>query len=164
MRSDTRNACSRVRRRPGARRPGGPLDSRGLRRALSPPAAATWSVPAASMLRHCPTDLRCSLRLRSPAVGLGHSSLDGNPELCVAVVHGRDDEVVSPSRSIRTSKILEEAGYDVSLDMIPGGHNDLMVEDSDPARFEDGSTSHAEGADLVIAVILDLVSETSERC
>ncbi len=94
-----------------------------------------------------------------------YSSLGGNPELCVAVVHGRDDEVASPSRSIRTATILEEAGYDVSLEMVPGAHNDLvMVETSDPDRSEDGTGSDRQAADAVIAVIIDLVSDTSERC
>ena len=58
-----------------------------------------------------------------------HPSIGGNTEIPIAVIHGLDDDVVSPRLSDRTVAVLREAGYDVTLMKTPGGHYQVVMVD-----------------------------------
>lgn len=86
------------------------------------------------------------------------SSLSRGPGMRVAVVRGADDDLVNPWVSERMVEILGDAGYDVTLEVVPGGHYDLvMVGVGAPDGTRDGSTPDGNGADMTISIILDLV-------
>jgi predicted esterase len=82
-----------------------------------------------------------------------HPSLMGrNPGLSIGVVHGADDAVAPLSRGRRTHDILVEAGYDVTFEVVPGGHYDLVMIDG-PGEPED------QAVETTIATILALVAD-----
>jgi hypothetical protein len=57
--------------------------------------------------------------------------------------------------------ILEEAGYEVSFEIVPGGHYDLVM--VEPIDGPSGSpSSERDPADASIAAILGLVADESD--
>lgn len=58
-----------------------------------------------------------------------HSSLGGNPDMPIAIIHGVSDTVVSDRLSDRTAAVLGAAGYSVTLLKIAGGHFDVVMVD-----------------------------------
>lgn len=85
-----------------------------------------------------------------------HSLLPLRPDLDVVVVHGADDSVVGASVGRRTAALLREAGHQVRLDLVPGGHFDLVL----VSRGVSGDTALMGGAaDRAIAAVLDVFGE-----
>jgi acetyl esterase/lipase len=85
-----------------------------------------------------------------------HSLLALRPELDVAVVHGIDDTVASTSVGRRTAEQLSDAGHEVSLEIVPGGHFDLVMI---PALTGGAAEPDVEAADRAIEAILELAGE-----
>lgn len=81
-----------------------------------------------------------------------HRSLGSNPNLRVVVVHGEQDEVARPSLSVRTTALLEEAGYEVSLTLLDSDHFELVLvslSDGDPDEIPDDHPARI-AADLIM--------------
>lgn len=101
------------------------------------------------------------LALISPAQVPGgrpwsHSSLGLNPDLHIVLIHGLNDDVVSPRRSERTSALLQDAGYEVTTSFMNGGHYDLVLVDQ--AIADVGSIPDDHPARAVAAQITDLAA------
>jgi hypothetical protein len=67
------------------------------------------------------------------------------------VAYGLDDQVVGSHLHTRTADLLEDAGYDVKVESVAGGHYDLVLVDlstrtGDPA--EDGPAAQVAGSIL----------------
>lgn len=86
------------------------------------------------------------------------SSLQSQSSLRVGVIHGLADDVIPLRQSQRTVKILEEAGYDVTLHLIPGGtHYNLLVADATGLDEATADSEPLQGFETTIELILDLV-------
>jgi acetyl esterase/lipase len=87
-----------------------------------------------------------------------HSLLRERPDLDVVVVHGDDDAVARPSFGRRTAASLSDAGHVTRLEIVPGGHFELVM-------IPPGATGDTEpgtdAADRTIAAILALVDEST---
>lgn len=68
-------------------------------------------------------------------------SLGKNPNIRVLVASGVDDHVVGSHLSTRTASLLMDAGYQVEVESVAGGHYDLVLVDLS------GSSSQPSGKD-----------------
>jgi alpha-beta hydrolase superfamily lysophospholipase len=99
------------------------------------------------------------LALLSPAQVPGggpwsHRSLGSNPDLRIVVVHGHEDTVARPSLSVRTTDLLEEAGYEVSLTLLDSDHFELVLVSLAGRDHDELPDDHP--ALITAAVIMDL--------
>ena len=85
-----------------------------------------------------------------------HSLLRQRPGLDVVVVHGADDDVADPLFGRRTAEALSAAGHDARVEIVPGGHFDLVMI---PVGLPDGTEPDEAAADRAIEAILELVGD-----
>jgi acetyl esterase/lipase len=85
-----------------------------------------------------------------------HSLLGRRPELDVTVVHGIDDDLARTSFGRRTAQLLSDAGHDVTFEIVPGGHFDLVMI---PAGASGEIAPDVDAADRTIEAILALVDD-----
>lgn len=84
------------------------------------------------------------------------SSLQNQSSLRVVVIHGLADDVIPLRQSQRTVEILEEAGYDVALHLIPGGtHYSLLVADATGLNQGTADSEPHPGFQTTIELILE---------
>lgn len=86
-----------------------------------------------------------------------HPSIGGHLDMPVAVIHGLDDDVVSPRLSDRTAAVLRDAGYSVTLLKVPGGHYEVVMVDSPDGEPLDPETKRTY-AEPVIDEILAIAA------
>jgi len=114
---------------------------------------------------HCPggdSAVPRALALVAPSQAPGgpgpwpRTTLTGDPNLRVGVIHGQGDAVIPPRVSEATARILHQQGYDVELYLIPGGHYDILGIDpftSPPGdRSESTEVNPDEAIDLIIGL------------
>lgn len=90
------------------------------------------------------------------------SSLQADSELRVAVIHGLADDVIPLRQSRRTVEILEDAGYDVTLHLIPGGtHYNLLLADTTGLDVATTDPEAQPGLETTIEIILELIESPS---
>ncbi len=77
------------------------------------------------------------------AAGDPYRHLDGNPDVAVALVHGRTDVVAPPVLSVQFAEALRGAGRDVGVFLVPGANHRDVLEPAENA---------AETAAVIFAV------------
>lgn len=135
---------------------------------LAHSSAAPWATRAALLGDEyggaCASDetaLPDALALLAPSSVPGgwpweHSLLSLRPDLEVVVVHGVDDSVVGASVGRRTAALLREAGHQVRLDLVPGGHFDLVLV---PRGVVGDTALMVDASERTITAVLDVFDE-----
>ncbi|HVM31230.1 MAG TPA: alpha/beta hydrolase, partial [Candidatus Limnocylindrales bacterium] len=68
-------------------------------------------------------------------MGEYRTHLGGNPDLVVRIVHERGDPIIPPRQPRRFHRDLEQAGYDVELQIIDGNEHFALLDPTGNGRF-----------------------------